>query len=178
MVVLERRQRDVGTLPRASWADDGAHPAAGIIQTVAMPTGRDTLYARIQQFAQRVYGPLFTAGIHFWHLGEAYYWGHTRSSASSPSSGTARWRGCRRAGRSAASCCRHDFVEAALKRRAGWHVWVAYGLAAAGKRCRRTLLEELRRDRPLVPRHLQHSRLFSPRACTGPRALFIAGVMA
>ncbi len=25
----------------------------------------DTLYARCQQFATRVYGPLFTAGLHF-----------------------------------------------------------------------------------------------------------------
>ena len=24
----------------------------------------------------RVYGPLFTAGLHFWQLGESHYWGH------------------------------------------------------------------------------------------------------
>ena len=23
-----------------------------------------------------VYGPLFTAGLHYWQLGEAHYWGH------------------------------------------------------------------------------------------------------
>lgn len=32
-------------------------------------SGMDTLYARCQQFATRVYGPLFTAGLHFWQLG-------------------------------------------------------------------------------------------------------------
>ena len=53
-----------------------AHPDAGIIQTAPRAFGRDTLYARIQQFATRVYGPLFVAGLHFWQLGESHYWGH------------------------------------------------------------------------------------------------------
>ena len=53
-----------------------ANPTAGIIQTAPRGAGRDTLYARVQQFATRVYGPLFTAGLHFWQLGESHYWGH------------------------------------------------------------------------------------------------------
>ncbi|HWT79011.1 MAG TPA: glucans biosynthesis glucosyltransferase MdoH, partial [Candidatus Methylomirabilis sp.] len=53
-----------------------ANPDAGIIQTAPRAAGRDTLFARIQQFATRTYGPLYTAGLHFWHLGDAYYWGH------------------------------------------------------------------------------------------------------
>ncbi|MFX8968910.1 glycosyltransferase, partial [Acinetobacter baumannii] len=46
-----------------------ANPGAGIIQTAPRAAGRETLYSRIQQFATRVYGPLFTAGLHFWQLG-------------------------------------------------------------------------------------------------------------
>lgn len=42
-----------------------ATPDAGIIQTAPRASGMDTLYARMQQFATRVYGPLFTAGLHF-----------------------------------------------------------------------------------------------------------------
>lgn len=53
-----------------------ANPEAGIIQTAPKASGMDTLYARMQQFATRVYGPLFTAGLHFWQLGESHYWGH------------------------------------------------------------------------------------------------------
>ncbi|XPE49824.1 glycosyltransferase [Shigella flexneri] len=30
----------------------------------------------LSQFATRVYGRLFTAGLHFWQLGESHYWGH------------------------------------------------------------------------------------------------------
>ncbi len=46
-----------------------ANPNAGIIQSSPKASGMDTLYARCQQFATRVYGPLFTAGLHFWQLG-------------------------------------------------------------------------------------------------------------
>ena len=53
-----------------------ANPDAGIIQTGPRAAGRDTFYARMQQFATRVYGPLFTAGLHYWQLAESHYWGH------------------------------------------------------------------------------------------------------
>ena len=53
-----------------------ANPTCGIVQTAPRAAGRETLYARMQQFATGVYGPLFTAGLHFWQLGESHYWGH------------------------------------------------------------------------------------------------------
>ena len=58
-----------------------ANPNAGIIQSAPKASGMDTLYARVQQFATRVYGPLFTAGLHFWQLGESHYGAITPSSA-------------------------------------------------------------------------------------------------
>jgi membrane glycosyltransferase len=42
-----------------------ANDDAGIIQTGPHASGRETLYARIQQFATHVYGPLFMAGMHY-----------------------------------------------------------------------------------------------------------------
>ncbi|GAS70434.1 glucans biosynthesis glucosyltransferase H [Salmonella enterica] len=42
-----------------------ANPNAGIIQSSPNASGMDTLSARCHQFATRVYGPLFTAGLHF-----------------------------------------------------------------------------------------------------------------
>ena len=56
-----------------------ANPQAGIIQTSPKAAGMNTLYARLQQFATRAYGPLFTAGLHYWQLGESHYWGHNLS---------------------------------------------------------------------------------------------------
>ncbi|VFS88372.1 Glucans biosynthesis glucosyltransferase H [Raoultella planticola] len=72
-----------------------ANPNAGIIQSSPRASGMDTLYARCQQFATRVYGPLFTAGLHFWQLGESHYWGHNAIIRVKPLSSTARWRRCR-----------------------------------------------------------------------------------
>jgi len=35
-----------------------------------------TLYARMQQFANRVYSPLFLAGLNYWQQHDGNYWGH------------------------------------------------------------------------------------------------------
>ena len=154
-----------------------AHPAAGIIQTVAMPTGRDTLFARIQQFAHRAYAPLFSAGIHYWHLGEAYYWGHNAIIRVEPFMKHCALPTLTR-GLLGGEILSHDFVEAALMRRAGWHVWVTYDLPGSWEEMPPTLLEELRRDRRWCHGNLQHSRLFLAQGLhPAHRALFMAGVM-
>lgn len=153
------------------------HPGAGIIQTVAMPTGRDTLYARIQQFAHRAYAPLFTAGLHYWHLGEAYYWGHNAILRVEPFILHCALPTLKR-GLLGGEILSHDFVEAALMRRAGWHVWVCYDLPGSWEEMPPTLLEELRRDRRWCHGNLQHSRLFLAQGLhPAHRALFMAGVM-
>ncbi len=46
------------------------NPQVGILQTQPIAVNRSTLYARIQQFSQRLYGPLFSAGLRFWQLGK------------------------------------------------------------------------------------------------------------
>ena len=76
MVVLDADSVMSGTCLATLVRLANAHPDAGIIQTAPRATGRDTLFARIQQFATRMYGPLFTAGLHYWQLGESHYWGH------------------------------------------------------------------------------------------------------
>ena len=57
-----------------------AHRDAGIIQTAPRAVGHETLHGRVQQFAARAYGPLFTAGMRFW-TGQSHYWATTRSCA-------------------------------------------------------------------------------------------------
>ncbi|PAS92663.1 MAG: glucan biosynthesis glucosyltransferase H, partial [Candidatus Dactylopiibacterium carminicum] len=101
-----------------------ANPRAGIIQTVPRPCGQTTLHARAQQFASRVTGSLFTAGMQFWQLGDSHYWGHNaiiRIEAFMRHCGLARLEG---EGRLSGDVLSHDFIEAALIRRAGYHVWV------------------------------------------------------
>ena len=48
-------------------AVDGRQPrSTGLIQTVPYAVGRETLFARVQQFAARLYTPLLVEGLAFW----------------------------------------------------------------------------------------------------------------
>ena len=156
-----------------------ANPTSGIIQTAPRGAGRDTLYARMQQFANQVYGPLFTAGMHFWQLGESFYWGHNAIIRIAPF-----MRHCalgRLPGRGpfAGEILSHDFVEAALMRRAGWKVWMAYDLPGSYEEMPPNLLDELKRDRRWCAGNLINLRLFLWRGLhPAHRAIFMTGVMA
>jgi len=156
-----------------------ANPGAGIIQTAPRAAGRDSLYARTQQFATRVYGPLFTAGLHFWQLGESYYWGHNAIIRIAPF-----MRHCalgRLPGRGPLSgeILSHDFVEAALMRRAGWKVWMAYDLDGSYEEMPPNVIDELKRDRRWCQGNLINSRLFLLEGMNpAHRAVFMTGVMA
>lgn len=156
-----------------------SNPSAGIIQTAPRAAGRETLYARIQQFSTRVYGPLFTAGLHYWQLGESHYWGHNaiirvapfiRHCALAPLPGR---------GSLAGEILSHDFVEAALMRRAGWSVWIAYDLDGSYEEMPPNLLDEMKRERRWCHGNLMNFRLFGARGMHPVhRAVFVTGVMA
>jgi membrane glycosyltransferase len=155
------------------------HPDAGIIQTAPRACGHETLHARIQQFGSRVYGPLFTAGMHFWQLGESHYWGHNailrvapfiEHCALAPLPGQTSLSG---------DVMSHDFVEAALMRRAGWKVWIAYDLEGSYEQVPPNLLAEVQRDRRWCHGNLQNSRLmFEPGLHAVHRTVFLTGVLA
>jgi len=155
------------------------HPDAGIIQTAPRACGHETIHARVQQFGSRVYGPLFTAGMHFWQLGESHYWGHNailrvapfiEHCALAPLPGQTSLSG---------DVMSHDFVEAALMRRAGWKVWIAYDLEGSFEQVPPNLLAELQRDRRWCHGNLQNSRLmFEPDLHPVHRTVFLTGVLA
>jgi len=155
------------------------HPDAGIIQTAPRACGHETVHARVQQFGSRVYGPLFTAGMHFWQLGESHYWGHNailrvapfiEHCALAPLPGQTSLSG---------DVMSHDFVEAALMRRAGWKVWIAYDLEGSYEQVPPNLLAELQRDRRWCHGNLQNSRLmFEPDLHPVHRTVFLTGVLA
>jgi membrane glycosyltransferase len=155
------------------------HPRAGIIQTIPAMVNRETLFARVHQFASRVYGPMLAAGLHFWQLGESYYWGHNaiiRCEAFMKHCGLSRLPGEPPLGGEIMS---HDFVEAALMGRAGWEVWLACDLDGSYEEAPPTLLDELKRDRRWCQGNLQHLRLlFADGIRPGHRAIMAMGVVA
>jgi membrane glycosyltransferase len=156
-----------------------ANPKAGIIQTAPRAAGRDTLYARIQQMATRIYGPLFTAGLHYWQLGESHYWGHNAILRVAPFMRHCALGKIRGAGPLAGEILSHDFVEAALMRRAGWSVWIAYDLPGSWEEMPPSLLDELKRDRRWCQGNLQNFQLFTAKGLhPAHRAVFMTGVMA
>jgi membrane glycosyltransferase len=156
-----------------------ANPGAGIIQTVPRAAGRDTLFARVQQFATAVYGPVFAAGLHYWQLGESHYWGHNAIIRIAPF-----MRHCalgRLPGRGALSgeILSHDFVEAALMRRAGWSVWIAYDLPGSYEEMPPNLLDELSRDLRWCQGNLMNARLLLMKGLhPAHRVVFMTGAMA
>ncbi len=155
-----------------------ANPNAGIIQSAPKASGMDTLYARIQQFATRVYGPLFTAGLHYWQLGESHYWGHNAIIRVKPFIENCALAPLPGEGSFAGSILSHDFVEAALMRRAGWGVWIAYDLPGSYEELPPNLLDELKRDRRWCHGNLMNFRLFLVKGMHPVhRAVFLTGVM-
>ena len=156
-----------------------ANPGAGIIQTAPRAAGRETMYSRIQQFATRVYGPLFTAGLHFWQLGESHYWGHNAIIRVAPFIRHCSLPRLSGSGALSGEILSHDFVEAALMRRAGWSVWIAYDLPGSYEEMPPNLLDELKRDRRWCQGNLQNFRLFLTQGLhPAHRAVFMTGVMA
>jgi membrane glycosyltransferase len=155
-----------------------ANPRAGIVQTATQPIGHVTVHARAQQFAARVTGRLFTLGLAFWQLGESHYWGHNaiiRTEAFMRHCGLAPIRGT---GGLAGGIMSHDFVEAALIRRAGWQVWLVPDLAGSYEQQPPDLLSELQRDRRWCQGNLQNARLMAePGIHRVHRAMFFIGAM-
>ncbi len=132
------------------------HPDVGIIQTLPIITGGATLFARMQQFAGRVYGPLIAHGIAWWHGAEGNYWGHNamiRTRAFAEQAGLPELQGRKPFGGHILS---HDFVEAALIRRAGWAVHMVPALAGSYEESPPDLTDLAVRDRRWCQGNLQH----------------------
>jgi membrane glycosyltransferase len=132
------------------------HPAVALIQTLPVVVNARTLFARLQQFAGRLYGPLIAAGIAWWHGSEGNYWGHNaviRVRAFARDAGLPELQGRKPFGGHILS---HDFVEAALMRRGGWAIRMAPTLGGSFEECPPSLLDFAARDRRWCQGNLQH----------------------
>ncbi len=140
------------------------NPTVGILQTAPRIINGVTLYARIQQFASRLYGPLFLAGLNYWHQGESNFWGHNAVIRVAPFMQHAALPELPGREPFGGRILSHDFVEAALMRKAGWKVWLAYDLEGSFEEGPPTLIDAAKRDRRWCQGNLQHSWLLSARA--------------
>lgn len=155
-----------------------AHPDAGIIQTATQAVGHDTLHARAQQFASRVTGRLFTLGMQYWQLGESHYWGHNAILRVEPFMKHCALAPIAGRGGLSGSILSHDFVEAALMRRAGYRVWLVADLQGSYEQQPPDLISELQRDRRWCQGNLQNARLMAePGIHRVHRGMFAIGAM-
>lgn len=140
-----------------------ASPRTGIIQTHAVATGRETLFARVLQFSSRLYGSMLATGHAFWQMGEANYYGHNaiiRVAAFSQHCRLPVFKGRAPFGGEILS---HDFVEAAFIRRAGYFVWNLPTLGGSYEELPTNVIDYAVRDRRWMQGNLQHARLVPAR---------------
>lgn len=154
-------------------------PRVGILQTGPSLLNGRSLFARVQQFANQLYGPLFSTGLAALQLGEAAYWGHNaiiRTRLFMQHCGLSKLNG---PGIFNGSILSHDFVEAAFMGRAGYEVWLEPELGGTYEESPPTLVDELTRDKRWAKGNVQHLwlMLFEPKLRFAHRMAFLNGIM-
>ncbi len=177
MVVLDADSLMTGATIVQLAAAMEADPDSGIIQTLPLIINRNTLFARVQQFAARIYGPVIAAGLSAWMGRDGNYWGHNaiiRTEAFARYCGLPDLRGRPPLGGHILS---HDFVEAALMRRAGYAVYMLPTLGGSYEESPPSLIDLSIRDRRWCQGNLQHIRvLFGRGFHWATRQHFLTGI--
>ena len=150
----------------------------GIIQAPPMCINKNSLFARIQQFAGKVYGSVVAAGSAYWQDGESNYWGHNAIIRV----------------KAFMDCCKlpvlagkapfgghilsHDFVEASLICRGGWRTWLLPELNGSYEECPPSMIDFAIRDRRWCQGNLQHIKVLLSRNLNPiSRVHFLIGIM-
>jgi membrane glycosyltransferase len=159
MLVLDADSVMTGTIIVALADAMEQDPDAGIIQTLPRLINRNTLLARLQQFASRIYGPICAAGLSAWTGRSGNYWGHNaiiRMEAFAGYGGLPDLKGKPPFGGHVLS---HDFIEAAFIRRAGYSVYMMPFWEGSYEESPPSLMDLAARDRRWCQGNLQHSRI-------------------
>jgi membrane glycosyltransferase len=154
------------------------HPNVGLIQTMPALVNAESLFGRIQQFANRLYAPIFITGLNFWTQSFGNYWGHNAIIRTEPfmqCCDLPQLPGIRPFGGQILS---HDFVEAALLVRENWQVWMAQDLEGSYEEAPQGTIENAKRDRRWCQGNLQHGVVLFARGLRGiSRVHLLLGIM-
>ena len=154
------------------------NPHVGIVQAPPLPVNGRTLFSRLHQFAAQAYNSIFITGLNFWQGGAANYWGHNAIIRIRPFVEHCRLPKLPGKEPLGGSILSHDFVEAALIRRAGWKVYLASELEGTYEELPPSLISYAVRDRRWCQGNLQHARLlFTPGLRLVNRIHLLMGVM-
>ncbi len=159
-------------------AEMEADPRLGLLQTPPALFGGTTLFARLQQFSNRLFGPVVSRGLAAWSGSDGNYWGHNaiiRTRAFADCCGLPELSGRPPFGGHVMS---HDFVEAAFLRRAGWKVEMADDLPGSWEGTPPSLGTSAARDRRWAQGNLQHAKVIGARGFGWPSRVHMAtGIM-
>lgn len=145
-----------------------AEPRLGLLQSVPALAGATSAFGRLQQFAARLYGPVIARGTAAWSGNDGNYWGHNaliRTRAFAEACGLPVLAGRRPFGGHVMS---HDFVEAALMRRAGWKVRMDPDLGGSWEGAPPSLIDLAARDRRWAQGNLQHVKVIGAAGLAWP----------
>ena len=155
-----------------------ANPHAGIIQASPQMVNSTSMFARMQQFAGKVAGPVVGAGLAYWQAGNSNYWGHNaiiRTRAFIDCCGLPKLKG---KGPFGGFILSHDFVEAALIARGGWSAWLLPELKGSYEECPPSMIDLAARDRRWCQGNLQHIKVLISRGLHPvSRVHFLTGIM-
>ena len=156
-----------------------AYPRLGILQTPPKLIRGVSVFTRLQQFAMRLYGPLFIRGLNYWQLGGGSYWGHNALIRVKPFSEFCELPALPGREPFGGRILSHDFVEAALMVSQGWEVWLAWDIEGTYEEAPPTLVDHLIRDRRWCQGNLQHMWLiFARKLPFSVRMHLFMGIMA
>mgnify|MGYP001290195890 CR=1 FL=1 len=155
-----------------------AEPDLGLLQTAPKLAFGETLFARLQQFASALHGGPIARGVAAWQGADGNFWGHNamiRTRAFAAAAGLPELPGRKPFGGAILS---HDFVEAALLRRAGWRVVMDADLGGSWEGAPPTLDDAAARDRRWAQGNLQHLAVIGAAGLRWPnRAHFGIGIL-
>ncbi len=134
-----------------------ANPQTGILQTAPQPIQAETPLARMLQFAGHCYGPVFQAGLNYWQANNGNFWGHNAIIRTAPFIEHCALPAM--PGSKHSRFMSHDYVEAALMRKANYEVWLAYTLGGSFENLPPTMIDCAKRDRRWCRGNFQHSWL-------------------
>jgi membrane glycosyltransferase len=178
MVVMDADSIMIGTtLVRLVRAME-ANPTAGIIQTQPYMVLGTSLFRRVLQFSSQVYGGLFSQGCSMAQMSSGSYWGHNAIIRVAPFIEYCDLPMLPVPDPGKRHVLSHDTVEAALMRRAGYGVWIAYDEPGSYEEGPPNLSDMLTRDRRWCAGNLQHFWfLFARGIESGSRLQIWVGLM-
>lgn len=178
MVTLDADSIITGDTIQTLYRRMEGNPRLGILQTAPKIVYAESLWGRLQQFANHFYGPIFAAGLNFWQRSEGNYWGHNAIIRMAPFMEHCALPDLPGREPFGGKILSHDFVEAALMQRAGFEVRLTADLEGSYEECPQDIVEHAKRDRRWCQGNMQHFWLLFSKGLTFASRLHLAnGIM-